>query len=279
MSANDWAVELGKADAQSALDSGDYGYHEMETGLSTLRLIDDYWSVHEEKAKSFALSSKTELALSYRKAFRSCIAELTQIPSLDGETDIRKKITDNIKKNDGLYSCHEYSQAIPSEIAGAKSITRVWLSKMRFTDQEVETIFTFPNVQIANLNGNRIKKVSARIANWKVVKDISIGMNPLRDIDSLCGLQSLEILRLAHNRSFAALPAKIGNLHSLRYLDLAETKMVQRNLPKEFSKLTSLTHVRVSGDCSGSFRAEIKASHPKITFVSPYDHDFTLSDK
>ncbi|MBL4637360.1 MAG: leucine-rich repeat domain-containing protein [Kofleriaceae bacterium] len=276
MSPDDWAVKLGKEDAQSALDSGDYGYHKMETGLSTLGLIDDYWSTHEENAEVwFGLSAKTALGRSYRKAFRGRIAELNKKPSLDGENDVIKKISDGVRKADGLYNCYDYSLHIPAEIAGMKSITTVWLRKMRFADEDVETIFTFPNVKIANLDENRIKKVSANIANWKSVKDISIGMNPLKDISALCGLGSLEILRLGHNRSLASLPAAIGSLRALRYLDLAETKLVQKTLPTEFAELTSLTHIRVSDNCPKEFRSEIRASHPKVKFVSEYDHDFT----
>ena len=161
MSPDDWAVKLGKEDAQSALDSGDYGYHKMETGLSTLGLIDDYWSTHEENAEVwFGLSAKTALGRSYRKAFRGRIAELNKKPSLDGENDVIKKISDGVRKADGLYNCYDYSLHIPAEIAGMKSITTVWLRKMRFADEDVETIFTFPNVKIANLDENRIKKVS-----------------------------------------------------------------------------------------------------------------------
>lgn len=273
---SDWAATLGTQDAQSALDSGDYGYHKMETGLSTLRLIDDYWSFHESKAIArFGLSAKNELARVYRKAFRARIADSSRQPSLAGETDVFKKISYGVEKNSGLYSCSDYSTTIPPEIAGMKSITRVWFRKMRFTDEEVETMYTFPNVEIAGLDENRMKTVSANIVNWTSVRDISIGMNPLKNIDALCGLESLEILRLGYNRSLASLPATIGRLTSLRYLDLAETKLVKRTLPREFGNLVSLTHVRVSRDCPEAFRSAIKAAHPNVTFVSEYKHDFT----
>ncbi|KAL3533784.1 hypothetical protein ACH5RR_007305 [Cinchona calisaya] len=110
----------------------------------------------------------------------------------------------------------------------------------------VETcISRFSHLWVLDLSGSSFEVLPSSIGELKHLRyfDLSGNSNIIFLPDSLCSLQSLQTLRLAHCTNLNGLPKDIGKLISLRQLHVT---IKQQSFPVEIGHLSSLNSLSIS---------------------------------
>lgn len=251
------ARTAGAKDARSSLDSGDYGYHASTKGLSTLTLIDDMWSFAKDKVIGRAKIDArvvTALAKEYRKSWRAAI---------DAERHPPKPATWTIER--GRLDLQSLGK-VPSDIEGLTIVRELSLYGMRLPKLP-PVVFSLPNVATAYLQRNKLTKIPSSIDQWKKLRVLHLGDNPLVDADAICALTGLRALDLSGSK-LKALPADIGELRNLEVIDLFQAKSSWKELPESFFQLKKLKSMRVPLNMGASVSAQLKAAKMKVRVVT-----------
>ncbi len=245
---------LGARQAQSALDSGDYGYYASNKGMSTLTLIDDYWSAAVLKLPAASRNDKallTKLAKEYRRGWREHLKAAKNPPPAAWQVEKNGRL--DLGKLD----------KIPREIRGLKSVREISLYGRQSAALD-PVVFTLPNVESAYLQRNKLEVAPKGLLQWKRLEKLLLGENPLENIDVLCEIPTLEYLDLSMTK-LRQLPADIGALSKLRELDLFHNKLTSYGLPPSFAQLKALRKIRLPPRAEPAFVQSIKSLLPRVT--------------
>lgn len=231
------AAEHGTRDARAALDSGDYGYHKTTKGLSTRQLVEDFWSF--AKPKVFAKAKvDARSAAGARRAYGLAWAKVID------EAEHPAPVT-SWKVENGRLDLRKLGR-VPPEIEGLENVTTLSLYGMKLS-QLAPVLFSLPNVEVAYLQNNKLTKAPAELQQWKRLRSLHLGGNPLVNADALADLSSLRALDLTGTK-LKTLPEAISALSRLEVLDLFQAKASWKHWPESFAKLQSLKVVRAPLD-------------------------------
>lgn len=227
----------GVKDAKSALDSGDYGYHQKTKGLSVVTLRSDMWSFRVDAFTKLArepkLLAKCEAA--WKLGWKEGIAGPAK-PTFE-------TVLENLRKTGALdFRDLPDAREVPKEFERLRTVKNVSVRMRKLA--KLERLFTMPNVERAYLGKLGWKSVPHEISAWKKVTVLSLSENRLTDIDAVCSLTTLRELSMGAHR-LAKLPDDIGNLVNLESLDLFQAKATFTELPPSFAQLKKLRTVRM----------------------------------
>uniref|UniRef100_A0A2N9GIG1 Disease resistance R13L4/SHOC-2-like LRR domain-containing protein n=1 Tax=Fagus sylvatica TaxID=28930 RepID=A0A2N9GIG1_FAGSY len=224
--------------------------------------------------------SLTHLNLSYSGFSGQIPYEISQLSSLVSldlsynrlliETPVWKRVVDNLTQlRELLLDETNMSSVRPNSLMNLSSyLTTLSLHDCGLQGKLEDNILCLPSLQTLNLGGNWQLEGSLPMSNWSSsLKFLDLSATSLSGElpDSIGNLKSLKYLDLyACNNFTGSIPASIGNLMHITYLSLAQNKFTG-SIPASIGNLVHITFLSLARN---KFTGSIPASIGNLTHLT-----------